>query len=85
MEGRVEGGVEAGWRMLDLQLDEINVISRMDIGLHERRLREIKRKSHKILNIKNLSWDSRGLFFTGPHSFANLNETIIVHITKGII
>ncbi len=57
------GGVEAGWRMLDLQLDEINVINRMDIGLHERRLREIKRKSLKILNIK-MNWDSSRLFFT---------------------
>jgi hypothetical protein len=26
--------------MLDLQLDEINVINRMDIDIHERRLRE---------------------------------------------
>jgi hypothetical protein len=50
----VEGRVEAGWRMLDLQLDEINVINRMDIGLNERRLRDKKRKS----------LDSRGLFLT---------------------
>jgi hypothetical protein len=26
--------------MLDLQLDEINVINRMDIDIHERRLRD---------------------------------------------
>ncbi len=48
----MEGGVEAGWRMLDLQLDEINVINRMDIGLHERRLREEKKEPQK-LHIKN--------------------------------
>ena len=30
--------------MLDLQLDEINVINRMDIDIHERRLRQEEEK-----------------------------------------
>ncbi len=74
------GGGKAGWRMLDLQLDEINVINRMDIGLHERRLREIKRKSLKILNIK-MNWDSSRPFFTRSaflRCSLNLDETRIV-------
>jgi hypothetical protein len=69
--------VEAGWRMLDLQLDEINVINRMDIGLHERRLREKKRERALKIYMKRTGIQL-DCSLPGLYSFANLDETIIV-------
>jgi hypothetical protein len=41
--------------MLDLQLDEINVINRMDIDIHERRLRDEMDLFHTTLLVL-FSW-----------------------------
>ena len=40
--------------MLDLQLDEINVINRMDIDIHERRLRQEEEKAEKSARMREL-------------------------------